>query len=213
MSLLSLWKQRDAGLESARVRQLKPRDEENARLTRLVRDFTLDQVMVPGVLLKQFSSPRARAPWGSSCGATIWSASCGPCRTARCGKSTSRYRSGQDPRTALRQRIHARARVQGRYGSRQIQGWLNRESWAVGMKLVARLSLRGRSCAATTGTEAVKRSDAPSSTVHPGWTVRSVEPGLCSRPAGRGTTGSGVDPGGCGHSREPGSRRRAKPAG
>jgi len=76
--IFSRWKQRDAGLESARVRQLKPRDEENTCLTRLVRDFTLDQVMVPDVLLKQFSSPRARAPWGSSCGATIWSASCGP---------------------------------------------------------------------------------------------------------------------------------------
>ncbi len=76
--IFSRWKQRDAGLESARVRQLKPRYEENARLTRLVGDFTLDQVMVPEVLSKQFSSLRARAPWGSSCGATTWSASCGP---------------------------------------------------------------------------------------------------------------------------------------
>ena len=40
--IFSRWKQRDAGLELARVRQLKPRDKENARLTRLVRDFTLD---------------------------------------------------------------------------------------------------------------------------------------------------------------------------
>ena len=169
--------------------------------------------MVPDVLLKQFSSPRARAPWGSNCGATIWSASCGPAvqpgvRNRRLAIVAAKIRGRCSGRGSTRG-----PGWQGRYGSRQIQGWLNRESWAVGMKLVARLSLRGRSCAATTGTEAAKSRDAPLSTVHPGWTVRSVEPGLCSRPAGRGTTGSGVDPGGCGHSREPGSRRRAKPAG
>ncbi len=138
--IFSRWKQRGEGLESARVRQLKPRYEENARLTRLVGDFTLDQVMVPDVLSKQFSSPRARAPWWSSCGGHDQASELRAGRTARCAKSTSRYRSGQDPRTALRQRIRARARVQGRYGSRQIQGWLNRESWVVGTKLVARLS-------------------------------------------------------------------------
>jgi len=213
MSLLSLWKQRLAGLESARVRQLTPRDEENARLTRLVGDFTLDQVMVPDVLLKQFSSPRACAPWGSSCGATIWSASYGP--TVQPGVGNRRLAivaakvrgrcSGRGPTRGSGCRV-AMAPARSRGGS--IAG-----AGRCGHKAGCPALLRGRSCAATTGTEAAKSRDAPSSTVHPGWTVRSVEPGLCSRPAGRGTTGSGVDPGGCGHSREPGSRRRAKPAG
>ena len=103
-------------------------------------DLTLDQVMVPDVLSKQFSSPRALAPWWSSCGGHDQASELRACHTARCAKSTSRYRSGKDPRTALRQRIRARARVQGRYGSCQIQGWLNRESWVVGTKLVARFS-------------------------------------------------------------------------
>lgn len=138
--IFSRWKQRDAGLELARVRQLKPRDEENACLTRLVRDFTLDQVMVPGVLLKQFSSPRARAPWGSSCGATIWSASCGPAVQPGVRNRRLAIVAAKIQGRCSGQRTHARARVAGRYGSRQIQGWLNRESWAVGMKLVARLS-------------------------------------------------------------------------
>ncbi len=64
MSLLSLWKQRLAGRESARVRQLKPRDEENARLTRLVRDFTLDQVHGARRAVKTVLQPSRTRPVG-----------------------------------------------------------------------------------------------------------------------------------------------------
>jgi len=62
--IFSRWKQRDAGLELARVRQLKPRDEENARLTRLVRDFTLDQVHGARRAVKTVLQPSRTRPVG-----------------------------------------------------------------------------------------------------------------------------------------------------
>ncbi len=60
--IFSRWKQRDAGLESARVRHLKPRYEENARLTRLVGDFTLDQVMGAKRAVKTVLQPSRTRP-------------------------------------------------------------------------------------------------------------------------------------------------------
>ncbi len=61
------------------------------------------------------------------------------CRTAGCAKSTYRYRSCRDPKTALRQRIRELAQARVRYGYRKIRVLLNREGWAVGKKLVYRL--------------------------------------------------------------------------
>lgn len=61
------------------------------------------------------------------------------CRTAGCAKSTYRYQSRRDPRTALRQRIRELAQARVRYGYRKIKVLLKREGWAVGKKLVYRL--------------------------------------------------------------------------
>ena len=61
------------------------------------------------------------------------------CRTVRCARATSRYRSHRNPRTALRQRITELARARVRYGYRKIRVLLNREGWAVGKHLVYRL--------------------------------------------------------------------------
>ncbi len=46
----------------ARVRQLKPRYEENARLRRLVGDFTLDQVMGARCAVKTVLQPSRTRP-------------------------------------------------------------------------------------------------------------------------------------------------------
>ena len=48
------WKRRYAGLESEQVRQFKQRQEENAKLKRLVADLSLDKVMLQDVLAKQW---------------------------------------------------------------------------------------------------------------------------------------------------------------
>jgi len=61
------------------------------------------------------------------------------CRTTRCARATYRYRSHQDPRTALRQRIKEIAQARVRYGYRKIRVLLNREGWVVGKPLVYRL--------------------------------------------------------------------------
>ena len=47
------WKRRYAGLESEQVRQFKQRQEENAKLKRLVADLSLDTVMLQDVLAKK----------------------------------------------------------------------------------------------------------------------------------------------------------------
>lgn len=61
------------------------------------------------------------------------------CRVARLDRSTHRYQSSRDPRTALRLRIREIAQVRIRYGYRKIRVLLNREGWQVGKKLVYRL--------------------------------------------------------------------------
>lgn len=61
------------------------------------------------------------------------------CRTVRCVRTTYRYQSHRDPRTALRQRITELARASIRYGYRKIRVLLNREGWVVGKCLVYRL--------------------------------------------------------------------------
>ncbi len=61
------------------------------------------------------------------------------CRVARMAISTFRYKSVQEPRTALRLRIREIAQTRVRYGYRKIRVLLNREGWKVGKKLVYRL--------------------------------------------------------------------------
>jgi len=46
------WKRRDAGLESEQVREFKQLQDENAKLKRLVAEFSLDKVMLQDVLAK-----------------------------------------------------------------------------------------------------------------------------------------------------------------
>jgi putative transposase len=48
------WKKKYRGLEIDQVRQLKQRQEENARLKRIVADLTLDKAMLQDVLSKKF---------------------------------------------------------------------------------------------------------------------------------------------------------------
>jgi putative transposase len=81
------------------------------------------------------------------------------CRVVRVAISTYRYRSRQEPRTALRLRIREIAKARVRYGYRKIRVLLKREGWKVGKKLVYRLyreegltlryKPRRRRCAAT----------------------------------------------------------------
>jgi len=88
------------------------------------------------------------------------------CRTVRVSKSTVRYRSRREPRTALRQRIREIAQVRISYGYRKIRVLLKREGWKVGKKLVYRLyreegltlryKRRKRRCAATNRRERCK---------------------------------------------------------
>ncbi len=54
------------------------------------------------------------------------------CRTTGCAKSTARYRSCRDPKTALRQRMREIALARVRDGYRKIRVLLTREGWAVG---------------------------------------------------------------------------------
>jgi putative transposase len=61
------------------------------------------------------------------------------CRVARIAVSSFRYKSMQEPRTALRLRIREIAQTRVRYGYRKIRVLLNREGWKVGKKLVYRL--------------------------------------------------------------------------
>lgn len=46
------WKRRYAGLESEQVREFKQLQDENAKLKRLVAEFSLDKVMLQDVLAK-----------------------------------------------------------------------------------------------------------------------------------------------------------------
>ena len=88
------------------------------------------------------------------------------CRTVRVSKSTVRYQSRREPRTALRQRIREIAQVRISYGYRKIRVLLKREGWKVGKKLVYRLyreegltlryKRRKRRCAATNRRERCK---------------------------------------------------------
>jgi putative transposase len=57
---------------------------------------------------------------------------------ARMAVSTFRYKSVQEPRTALRVRIPEIAQSRARDGYRKIWVLLNREGWKVGKKLVYR---------------------------------------------------------------------------
>lgn len=61
------------------------------------------------------------------------------CLVSCWARSTHRYRSVKDPRTALRLRIREIAQARVRYGYRMIRVLLNREGWQVGRKLVYRL--------------------------------------------------------------------------
>lgn len=61
------------------------------------------------------------------------------CRLAKQNRGVQRYRSIQDPRLALRQRMKEIAAVRVRYGYRRIRVLLNREGWQVGKNLVYRL--------------------------------------------------------------------------
>ncbi len=61
------------------------------------------------------------------------------CRTAGCARSTYRYRSCRDPKTALRQRIRELAQARVRYGCRKIRVLLNREGWAAELIEAARI--------------------------------------------------------------------------
>jgi len=61
------------------------------------------------------------------------------CRVSRWARSSHRYRSVKDPRTALRLRMREIAQARVRYGYRMIRVLLNREGWQVGRKLVYRL--------------------------------------------------------------------------
>ena len=61
------------------------------------------------------------------------------CRVVRVAISRYRYRSMQEPRTALRLRIREIAQARVRYGYRKIRVLLKREGWKVGKKLVYRL--------------------------------------------------------------------------
>ncbi len=59
----SRWKPRDAGLESEQVRECKPLQDENPKLTRVVADLSLDKVRLQDVLAKQVYGPRGRGVW------------------------------------------------------------------------------------------------------------------------------------------------------
>ena len=48
------WKKQYQGMESDKVRELNPRQEENTRLKRVVANPTLDKVMLQDVLAKKF---------------------------------------------------------------------------------------------------------------------------------------------------------------
>lgn len=61
------------------------------------------------------------------------------CRTLRLNRATHRYRSHQDPRTALRQRLRDLSQTRVRYGYRKPTVLLKREGWDVGKKLVYQL--------------------------------------------------------------------------
>jgi putative transposase len=58
------------------------------------------------------------------------------CRVSRWARSSHRYRSVTEPRTALQLRIREIAQTRVRYGYRRIQVVLNREGWQAGKKLV-----------------------------------------------------------------------------
>lgn len=72
------------------------------------------------------------------------------CRLLRFTRTSYRYRSYRDPRTALRQRMHEIASARVRYGYRKIRVLLQREGFEVSKKVVYRvyreegLSLRYR---------------------------------------------------------------------
>ena len=57
------WKKHYVGLAIDQIRQLKQRQEENARLKRLVAELSLDKTMLQDVLAKKLQSPRAAAQW------------------------------------------------------------------------------------------------------------------------------------------------------
>ena len=48
------WKKQYAGLQTDQVRQLKPLQDENARLKKLVAELTLDKAMLTDVLQKKW---------------------------------------------------------------------------------------------------------------------------------------------------------------
>lgn len=61
------------------------------------------------------------------------------CRLAKQNRTVQRYRSIQDPRLELRQRMKDIAAVRVRFGYRRTRVMLNREGWKVGKNLVYRL--------------------------------------------------------------------------
>jgi putative transposase len=61
------------------------------------------------------------------------------CRLTKQNRTVQRYRSIQDPRQELRQRMKEITAVRVRYGYRRIRIMLNREGWQVGKNLVYRL--------------------------------------------------------------------------
>lgn len=61
------------------------------------------------------------------------------CRLGACMRSTYRYRSRLDPRTALRARIREIAHERVRYGYRRVHVQLSREGWNANHKLVYRI--------------------------------------------------------------------------
>ena len=127
------------GLQSEQVQELKQLTEENARLKKLVADFSLDKSALQDVLSKKIPRPALMKSVVDYVTAYHGYSERKACALTRQHRSTQRKPMVRDPRTAVRQRMHEIVRTRIRYGYRRVHIMLRREGWGVGRNLVYRL--------------------------------------------------------------------------